>query len=85
LRRLPIKEIKIDQSFVASMLTYTGDAAIVMSTIIMAQAMGLRTVAEGIPDAETQECLSDLGCDLGQGFHIGPPVPASEIGLVPRR
>jgi diguanylate cyclase (GGDEF)-like protein len=84
LRRLPIKEIKIDQSFVASMLTYTGDAAIVMSTIIMAQALGLRTVAEGIADVETQECLFDLGCDLGQGFHIAPPKPASEIKLVPR-
>jgi diguanylate cyclase len=84
LRRLPIKEIKIDRSFVGSMLVHKGDAAIVMSTIIMAQALGLRTVAEGIPDAETQEVLFDLGCDLGQGFHIAPPVPASEIKLVPR-
>jgi diguanylate cyclase (GGDEF)-like protein len=85
LRRLPIREIKIDRSFIASMLSHTGDAAIVMSTIIMAQALGLRTVAEGIPDAETQECLFDLGCDLGQGFHIAPPAPASELKLVPRR
>ena len=84
LRRLPIKEIKIDRSFIASMLTSTGDAAIVMSTIIMAQAMGLRTVAEGVADAETQEVLFDLGCDLGQGFHIARPTPASEIELVPR-
>ena len=84
LRRLPIKEIKIDRSFIASMLTHTGDAAIVMSTIIMAQALGLRTVAEGIPDAETQEILFDLGCDLGQGFHLAPPAPASELKLVPR-
>jgi diguanylate cyclase (GGDEF)-like protein len=84
LRRLPIREIKIDRSFIASMLTHTGDAAIVMSTIIMAQALGLRTVAEGIPDAETQECLFDLGCDLGQGWHIARPAPASEIRLVRR-
>jgi EAL domain-containing protein (putative c-di-GMP-specific phosphodiesterase class I) len=54
-------------SFVASMLRNTSDAAIVMSTIIMAQALRLRTVAEGIEDAETQECLHDLGCDLGKG------------------
>jgi EAL domain-containing protein (putative c-di-GMP-specific phosphodiesterase class I) len=81
LRRLPIREIKIDQSFVASMLTHKGDAAIVMSTIIMAQALGLRTVAEGISDAETQEVLLDLGCDLGQGWHIARPAPASEIQL----
>jgi diguanylate cyclase (GGDEF)-like protein len=84
LRQLPIKEIKIDRSFIASMLTHTGDAAIVMSTIIMAQALGLRTVAEGISDAETQECLSDLGCDLGQGYHIAPPAPAAEIMSLPR-
>jgi diguanylate cyclase (GGDEF)-like protein len=82
LRRLPIREIKIDRSFIASMLTHKGDAAIVMSTIIMAQALGLRTVAEGIADAETQEVLLDLGCDLGQGWHIARPTAASEIRLV---
>jgi len=79
LRLLPIREIKIDRSFIASMLSSTGDAAIVMSMIIMAHALGLRTVAEGIADAETQEVLVDLGCDLGQGWHIRPPVPASEL------
>ncbi len=84
LRLLPIQEIKIDRSFVASMLRNTNDAAIVMSTIIMAQALRLRTVAEGIEDAETQECLHDLGCDLGQGWHIAPPAPASQLHPVQR-
>ena len=79
LRLLPIREIKIDRSFVASMLSNTSDAALVMSMIIMAHALGLRTVAEGIPDAETQEVLFDLGCDLGQGWHIARPAPASDL------
>jgi len=79
LRLLPIREIKIDRSFISSMLSNTGDAALVMSMIIMAHALGLRTVAEGIADAETQEILFDLGCDLGQGWHIAPPAPASDL------
>jgi diguanylate cyclase (GGDEF)-like protein len=83
LRRLPIREIKIDRSFIASMLTHTDDAAIVMSTIFMAQALGLRTVAEGIADAETQKVLLDLGCQLGQGWHIGRPAPAPHIRRPP--
>ena len=84
-RQLPIREIKIDASFVASMLTNTVDASIVMSTIVMAQALGLRTVAEGVGDAKTLDRLLDLGCDLGQGFYIAAPAPAMELDRVLRR
>jgi EAL domain-containing protein (putative c-di-GMP-specific phosphodiesterase class I) len=70
LRRLPLSEIKIDQGFVAGMRQNPDDAIVVGSTITMAHALGLSTVAEGITDEATLKMLLDLGCDLGQGWHI---------------
>jgi diguanylate cyclase len=79
LRRLPLAEIKIDQTFVANMAHNSDDAAIVESTIRMAHALGLRTVAEGVPDEPTSRLLIDMGCDLGQGWHLAHAVPANQI------
>jgi diguanylate cyclase (GGDEF)-like protein len=79
LRRLPIDELKIDRSFVTPMLNDENDLIIVRSTINMAHDLGLRTIAEGVEDAATLAELSELGCDLVQGYHFSKPVPAEKF------
>ena len=85
LRRLPLSEIKIDQGFVGAMRNNRDDAAIVASTISMAHALGLRVVAEGITDEATLMMLLDLGCDLGQGWHIDAGSLPEATGAPPNR
>jgi diguanylate cyclase (GGDEF)-like protein len=79
LRKLPVKELKIDRSFVKEMCTDEGNRLIVRSTIGLGQNLGLRVVAEGVEDQETLAELIELGCDLAQGYFVGRPVPAPEL------
>jgi EAL domain-containing protein (putative c-di-GMP-specific phosphodiesterase class I) len=79
IKRLPVSVLKIDRSFVMSMCTDTADAMIVRSTIDLARNLGLQVVAEGIESREIYDALRALGCRLGQGFHIGRPVPPDEF------
>lgn len=75
LRHRPIDEIKIAPSFIRDMAT--GDAgalAIARSVIELGRNLGLRVLAEGIEDADTLHALRVLGCNLGQGFHLCPPL-----------
>jgi diguanylate cyclase (GGDEF)-like protein len=78
LKRLPVNELKIDRSFVMSMVAEASDAVIVRSTIELAHNMGLLVVAEGVEDEATLRRLRDMGCDLVQGFHLCRPLPAPE-------
>jgi diguanylate cyclase (GGDEF)-like protein len=79
LRQLPLAEIKIDRSFVAGMAERDDDAAIVGSTVDLAHALGLRTVAEGVEDERTWRLLAGTGCDLAQGWQASRPMPGREI------
>jgi diguanylate cyclase (GGDEF)-like protein len=79
LTRLQPDEIKIDKSFVRQMRTDSNSAVIVRSTIELAHALGLATVAEGVEDRHTYDALSELGCDRMQGYHIARPMPASTL------
>ena len=79
LKQVPVKEVKIDRSFVMGMLKDENDAAIVRTTIDLANSMGLRAIAEGIEDAATLEKVFDLGCFIGQGFYLCPPIPAEKV------
>jgi EAL domain-containing protein (putative c-di-GMP-specific phosphodiesterase class I) len=78
-RRMPLAEIKIDQTFVKGMTRNRDDAAIVGSTIKLAHNLGLRVVAEGVEDEPTRLALLDRGCDLGQGWHISHAVHPDQI------
>ncbi|MEO6743050.1 MAG: EAL domain-containing protein [Caldimonas sp.] len=80
LKRLPVNELKIDQSFVRSMETDRSDAMIVRSTIDLAHNLGLSVVAEGIESAAVWDLLRDLNCDHAQGYHMSRPMPAAELG-----
>lgn len=78
LKRLPVQTLKIDSSFVRSMLNDEQDEIIVNSTIHLAHNLGLRVVAEGVETPAVYQKLVDLGCDEAQGFYMGRPLPASE-------
>jgi diguanylate cyclase (GGDEF)-like protein len=81
LQDLPVREVKIDMSFVTNVLANPRDRVIVRSTIDLARHLGLRSTAEGIESAAAQEWLMLAGCDQGQGFHIAPPMPADEVTM----
>ncbi|PTV95730.1 diguanylate cyclase/phosphodiesterase with PAS/PAC sensor(s) [Rhodobacter aestuarii] len=80
LQSLNLKELKIDQSFVSRLGLDDGAAdAIVLATLAMAQALGLRSVAEGIDTPAQEEWLRAHGCDVGQGYHFGRPMPLEKF------
>jgi diguanylate cyclase (GGDEF)-like protein len=79
LQRLPVTELKVDRSFVMASRTDAGAAKIVAATIGLGQSLGLAAVAEGVEDAETLAWLTELGCDLAQGWHLGRPMPAVDF------
>ncbi|MDN3543197.1 EAL domain-containing protein [Kinneretia asaccharophila] len=79
LKRLPVNELKIDRSFVMAMERDLDDAKIVRSTIELAHNLGLSVVAEGVETGKAWKLLAALGCDEGQGYFIGRPVPAAQL------
>jgi EAL domain-containing protein (putative c-di-GMP-specific phosphodiesterase class I) len=72
LRRLPVSQLKIDRSFVHSLVDDPG-AAIVATVIELGHQLGLEVVAEGVESMDALERLAAMGCDLGQGYVISPP------------
>jgi diguanylate cyclase (GGDEF)-like protein len=76
---LPVRELKIDKSFVLAMTPDSRNSIVVRSTIELAHNLGLRTVAEGIEDADTLGRIRDLGCELGQGYHISRPLSVPDL------
>jgi diguanylate cyclase (GGDEF)-like protein/PAS domain S-box-containing protein len=79
LQKLPVEYIKIDQSFVAEMLTSKDSALIVRSTIDLAHDLGRKVVAEGVESRAHWERLAAFGCDMAQGYFIAPPMPPEEF------
>ncbi len=79
LKKLPVESIKIDKSFVISMVTDQDDAVIVRSTIDLAHTLGLKVVAEGVEQRETWDRLAALGCDSAQGYYLSRPQPADDL------
>jgi PAS domain S-box-containing protein len=82
LQALPFDEIKVDASFVHSMIANRESRKIAAAVIGLGQSLGLITAAEGIEEKAQADMLFYLGCDLGQGWLYGQPVPASEIPAV---
>lgn len=81
LRELPIDELKLDKSFILSMMSDTRATALVVSTIDLAHSLGLEMTAEGVEDTETYRALGDYGCDLAQGYFMSRPVPAADLDM----
>jgi EAL domain-containing protein (putative c-di-GMP-specific phosphodiesterase class I) len=76
LRDLPVTELKLDRSFITNIEHDPRTAEIVRSTVQLTHSLGLRLVAEGVETSEALELLREMGCDTGQGYHLGRPVPA---------
>jgi EAL domain-containing protein (putative c-di-GMP-specific phosphodiesterase class I) len=79
LTRLPADALKIEKLFVMNMLARQEDSVIVRTIIAMAHSFGLKVVAEGVENQETQRILTKLGCDEAQGYFFGRPLPAAEL------
>jgi EAL domain-containing protein (putative c-di-GMP-specific phosphodiesterase class I) len=79
LKKFPLDRLKIDRSFVQELRVDSDDAAIVGSIITLARLLGLAVIAEGIEDGATAALLERMGCEEGQGYHFGRPMPAVEF------
>lgn len=82
LKRLPLDQIKIDQSFVRDITTDSNDAAIVQTIIAMTEAMGLNVLAEGVETEAQLEFLDLRGCHAFQGYLFSKPVPVEQFELL---
>jgi PAS domain S-box-containing protein len=83
LKHLPLDYLKIDIEFVGDLLVNRASRHVVEAIVTLAEGFELRTVAEGVEDAETLELLARLGVGLAQGFHLGRPAPLADTLLVP--
>ena len=79
LRQMPVQVLKIDKSFVISMLDSKDDMAIVEGVISLGKAFGRKVIAEGVESVEHGQKLLSMGCDYLQGFGIARPMPATEL------
>jgi len=79
LQRLPLDELKIDRAFVRDVVGNRRDAAIVRAVVDLAHHLELRAVGEGVERPEQAKALRAAGCDVGQGFGFGEPMPAAAL------
>ncbi len=80
LKQLPVRELKIDRSFVLGLASEPSDVVLVQSAVDLGHNLGLQVVAEGVEDAATQHKLATMGCDQMQGYYISRPVNATAFG-----
>ena len=87
LKRFPVDEVKIDQSFVRDLKHSQVDGAIVAAIVGLAEALGIRTVVEGIEDEAQLSRVRELGCGFAQGYLVSAPRPADQLTslLLPRQ
>jgi diguanylate cyclase (GGDEF)-like protein len=74
LKQIPATEIKVDKRFIGTIAVDDKDRKIVKTVIALAHGLGMRVVAEGVDSAEALEVVSDLRCEMAQGFYIGRPM-----------
>lgn len=79
LQALPFDELKVDRSFVGTMIEQRNSRKIVAAVVGLGQSLGLTTVAEGVETHEQAERLRWMGCDLAQGWLFGEPLPAHTV------
>jgi EAL domain-containing protein (putative c-di-GMP-specific phosphodiesterase class I) len=82
LKRLPLDQLKIDQSFVRDVLTDSNDAAIARTIVALGQSLGLSVIAEGVETEGQRDLLAELGCHSYQGYLYGIPVSVEGLSVV---
>jgi len=85
LTQLPLKQLKIDQSFVRNIGAKASDAAIIQTIIGMADTLGMEVIAEGVETQAQRDFLEGAGCLLYQGYLFGKPVPLEEFDVLLRK
>lgn len=79
LKKMPVKELKIDKSFVLDLAKNKEDEILVKSTIDLAHNLGLKVTAEGVEDEISLHMLKAFGCDVVQGYFISKPLPLADL------
>ncbi|OUS03803.1 hypothetical protein A9Q81_06645 [Gammaproteobacteria bacterium 42_54_T18] len=79
LHRVPFTELKIDQSFVYSMLEDDEARAIVKTCVMLGHELKMKVVAEGVETKEHLDLLREIGCDIAQGYYFSRAIPADEM------
>ncbi len=82
LTRLPLDQLKIDQSFVRNLGVRHSDGLIVQTIVGMARSLGLEVMAEGVETAEQRELLAQYGCGLYQGYFFARPAPVEQLQIL---
>lgn len=82
IKRLPLDQLKIDQSFVRDIMDDTNDAAIVQTIIAMSNALGLNVIAEGVETREQHAFLDSHGCHTFQGYLFSKPIPLEQFEVL---
>ncbi|ROP44552.1 putative bifunctional diguanylate cyclase/phosphodiesterase [Pseudokineococcus lusitanus] len=86
LERLPVDEVKIDQSFVRRLEREATDSTVVRSIVLLAHDLGMRVVAEGVESEVARQRVQALGCEVVQGFVVARPMPGDQVpGWLARR
>ena len=79
LKKLPVSELKIDQSFISNLLEDERDSLLVDSIIYLAHNFHFQVTAEGVSNEEILSRLAHMNCDIAQGFHIAKPMPNAQF------
>jgi diguanylate cyclase (GGDEF)-like protein/PAS domain S-box-containing protein len=82
LKKFPIDKLKIDKSFVDSVIQNSDDASIVNAIIALGHSMKMQIIAEGVETKEQALFLQEHQCDYGQGYFYSKPIPAAEMGVL---
>ena len=84
LKKLPLDQLKIDQTFVRDLGTDSNDEALVRTIIAMAQSLNLDVIAEGVETDNQREFLLNNGCSYFQGYLFSKPIPIDQFELLLR-